>query len=260
MLRREYRDYSVFVFDGDGVLWRGESPIPGAVEAVNRLVELGKTVVLLTNNSTRSRRGYAEKLAGMGFRIPEENIYTSSYGAALHLRSRGFRKAYVVGEDGLKEEVRGMGVSVTPRGAGAIVVGLDRNFTYRKLVIATRLGLGGAYFVATNRDLLLPVEDGFLPGAGSIVASVEAAIGRRADITIGKPETHLLEMVVEDTGAGRDEMILFGDRLDTDILAARRFGIASVLVLTGVHGLEDIDRLGIEPLYVLGSVGEIFEQ
>lgn len=257
-LREECRKYRLFVFDGDGVLWRGEEPIESAIEAVKKLRKAGKTVVLLTNNSTLSRRDYRYKLRRLGVDLPLENIYTSSYGAALYLRERGTPRVYVVGERGLKEEIREAGARITWK-AECVVAGLDRRFNYNKLSIATRLIRGGACFIATNRDATLPAEHGLLPGAGSIVAAIEAASGSRAEATIGKPETYLLEMISRDFKAGRDEMIMIGDRLDTDVEAAQNFGCSSILVLTGVHGLEDLRSGAVKPTFVLRSLSEMFE-
>jgi len=257
-LREEYRRYGVFIFDGDGVLWRGEKPIQSGIRAVRKLQKAGKIVVLLTNNSTRSRRDYKSKLQKFGVDLPLRNIYTSSYGAALYLKEKGIHRVYVVGEQGLKEEIRGVGAKITWK-AECVVAGLDRRFNYNKLSIALRLISSGACFIATNRDTTLPTEQGLLPGAGSIIAAIETASGSRANVTIGKPEIYLLEMISKDFDVDKEEIIMIGDRLDTDIEAASNFGCSSILVLTGVHGLDNLRDSYVKPTFVLNNLDDLFE-
>jgi len=117
----------------------------------------------------------------------------------------------------------------------------------------------GAYFVATNRDATLPTESGLIPGAGAMVAAVEVAAGRRADITIGKPEPYLYKMVLEDLNVDPSEVLAVGDRLDTDVAGAHNAGIDSLLVLTGVAKREDIERSPVRPTYVLRDLSQVFE-
>ena len=256
-LRREFEKYRVFVLDGDGVLWRGETPISSAVEAAKALIRIGKVIVLVTNNSTVSRAGYRRRLSSLGIDLPLSRIYSSGYGAARHVSSKGYREAYVVGESGLVEELRLAGVSAS-EDAECVVAGMDRGFDYSKLARASDLVRAGAYFVATNRDATLPVKGGQIPGAGAIVAAIEVAAGRRADVTIGKPEPFLFEMVLEDLDAERDEVLAIGDRLDTDILGAHNAGIDSALVLTGIATLRDVEKSAVRPDYILKDLSELF--
>ncbi len=136
---------------------------------------------------------------------------------------------------------------------------MDRGFNYEKLRRASSLVREGAYFIATNRDPTLPTEEGIIPGAGSIVAAIEVASGRQADVTIGKPEPYLYELALNDLDANRGEVLAIGDRLDTDIEGAARAGIDSALVLTGVASLEDVKRSTAKPRYVLRSLLDMFE-
>lgn len=242
------------LFDLDGVIYRGEALLPGAVEAVLYCRSKGYATFFLTNNSTRSRRQYVEKLGTLGIECSEEEIITSGYATAQYLRSRSQgAKVFVIGEEGLREELRLAGLRLVYDGhVDFVVVGMDRNFTYKKLMKAQRSILSGAKLIATNPDATFPTEDGLLPGAGSIVAAVERATGRRA-LVIGKPKTFMLELALRRCGARAEDSVVVGDRLDTDIKAGRRAGMKTVLVLTGVTSEEEARRARgeLRPLYII---------
>jgi len=205
-------------------------------------------VLFLTNNSTRSRFSYAEALAGLGIAVMPERVITSGHLAAEWLRQReGSVGVYVVGEEGLVEELilsghRVLTISDSQK-ARAVVVGLDRALSYAKLRAAVRALLRGSLFIATNTDHLLPVEDGLDPGAGSIVAALEAAAGRKADFIAGKPNPWVVDYIVERYGIPREEILIVGDRIDTDMKLAINSGVRGLLVLTGYTREEDLEGL-----------------
>lgn len=236
----------IYVFDLDGVLYLGDTPIPYATEAVMRLQETGKQVYFLTNNSGKTRESYCDKLRQVnGLDVSVDRIYTSAYATSLYLRDH--RKAsgktvFVIGEAGLAQEledVAGLRTVTVPFQIPSseidfVVVGIDRNFTYEKLRYAHEaITRGHADFIATNRDATFPMEHGEIPGGGSIVASVATACGRDP-LTIGKPEVHAYEAILEAADAAADESVMIGDRMDTDIAIGKRVGAHTILVLTGV--------------------------
>ena len=236
---------TTYVFDLDGVMYLGDTQIPHATEAVERLRAAGKHVYFLTNNSGKTRASYCEKLKMVnGLDVPEAAIFTSAYATALYLRGRNAagKTAFVIGEAGLAAELSDVGGlkvvtvadSVDPNVIDYVVVGIDRQFTYDKLRFAhAAITRGHAQFIATNRDATFPMEHGEIPGGGSIVASVATATGV-TPITIGKPETHAYEAILEATGVKASDSVMIGDRLDTDIEVGKRAGARTVLVLTGV--------------------------
>ncbi|RLE89006.1 MAG: haloacid dehalogenase [Thermoprotei archaeon] len=256
-LKKEYSKYRLFILDCDGVVWRGENPIESAIEAVEVLREMGRRVVFMTNNATISRNDYSNKFSRMGLYVPPEDIYTSGYGAAQFLKGK-YRTTYIIGEEGLKIELESIGIRVKNE-AESVVVALDRGVTYTKIAYAAKLIRGGAYFIATNRDPTVPAEEGEIPGAGAIVAAVEVASGRRPDIVIGKPEPYLFKLILRDNPTPKEEILVVGDRIETDILGARNFGVDSLLVLTGVTKREHLKELDIRPTYVVNTLIEIFE-
>jgi len=232
----------LWILDLDGVVYRGDKLIEGAKEFVEEVRDRGEEVVFLTNNSLFTPQFYSEKLTRLGIPVEARHIYTSAELTGAYLQESGIKKVFAIGEEGLKKALlqRGIRLLETPD-VEAVVVGLDRNFHYRKLVIAYKAIEKGAHFLATNTDPTLPCEDGLLPGSGSIVASVEKATGKRP-VVIGKPEPVGIQLILKERGEGKEAFIV-GDRIDTDVLAGKRAGIKTVLVLTGVTTRAEIDKI-----------------
>ena len=233
------------LIDMDGVLFRGRTPIPRASPFVKWLEMRDLSYRLLTNNSTRTPERNAEALAAMGFDVRPDQIFTSSLATAGYLKQEGAegQNVFVVGEDGLLQALSAIGVTITktPSEAAWVVAGLDRRVTYAKLRDAAFAVQNGARFVATNSDANLPVEEGLVPGAGSLQAVITLTTNVRP-VVIGKPEALMLELGAAAIGGDRTNTAMLGDRLDTDIEAARRAGMKSILVLTGVSTEADLDN------------------
>lgn len=236
-----------FVFDLDGVVYRGEQPLPGAVDTIETLMRLGHQVYFFTNNSTLTRKSYAEKLRGMGIPADEDGIMTSGYATALYLVEKGACGAsvFVVGEEGPRHELKAVGMNLVEDGLNEkvdyVVVGLDRKFNYDTLTKAQHAIFSGAEFIATNRDATYPLEAGLIvPGCGALVAAIEVATGVKP-LLIGKPETYAMCKLLELAHASPENSVIVGDRLDTDVLVAKRIGAVSVLALTGVTTEKDLE-------------------
>jgi len=261
---------TTYIFDMDGVVNLGDSPIPGAADAIS-VLQRRALVYFLTNNSSRSRAFYEEKLARFGILTEQRFIYTSAYAAALYLASQegSGKTAFVVGEHGLAEELASAGIEPVTAAHSRpytqidyVVVGIDRAFTYDKLLYAhAALTRGHAQLIATNRDATYPTEDGEIPGGGSIVAAVATAAGREP-LTIGKPEPFALQLILTDADAKSTEAVMVGDRLDTDIAAGNHLDVATVLVLTGVttrQMAENPPNPLWRPTRIVGTLAEILE-
>lgn len=239
------RNAKAWIFDMDGVLYRGNDVLPGVKELLDALVLRERQVMMATNNSMATPEAYEQKLAKMGLEVPAEAVITSAIATREYLvrtlpPGSGI---YVIGMPALREqlfsETTFHPVQYGEEDPAAVVIGLDLGFTYDKLKAGHEALLRGARFVATNADTTLPTEAGLVPGAGSIVAALAAASGM-APVVIGKPETPMLEMAMAHMGVRPDETVMIGDRLDTDILAGYRAGTPTVLVLTGVSTREDL--------------------
>jgi len=259
--------HEAFIFDLDGCIYRGNSVIEGAPEVVEALRGKGRKVLFLTNNSTKTPRQFVEKLACMGIAANDADIMTSSIATAKYLRGRmrgrgrgmgmGRGSCYVVGEEGLCAALRSEGFELLDEGRAAeaayIVCGLDMKVTYEKLAAACVAIQNGAKFIATNADPNLPVEGGYLPGAGSIVRLIEEATGARP-LIIGKPSPRIVRMALERLGTTARKTAKVGDTLNMDIKAGRAAGLLTILVLTGAADRKAVSSSRVKPDIVLDSV------
>jgi glycerol-1-phosphatase len=250
--------YDAILLDLDGVLYRWPEPIPGAAEAVARLRGAGKRLAFVTNNASRTPEQVVERLASVGVEVASTEVVSSALATATLLAARGVRSAFVVGEEGLVEALAAEGIGAADGGAGtpdAVVVGFDRHADYDTLKDASVLVARGVPLIASNADASFPVPGGEAwPGAGALVAAIETTTGRRAEV-VGKPEAPLLERALEVAGGGRP--LVVGDRLDTDVAGASRLGWDSVLVLTGVATVADLDASSWRPTFVVDDLAGI---
>lgn len=252
--------YDVFLFDLDGVLYRGSEPIPGAAEAIDRLRALGKRVAFVTNNSSRTPEVVAEALNAVGVQAHAEEVETSALATADLLVARGVKVAFVIGEEGVREALGGVGIAIVAADAvssEAVVVGWDRQADYAKLRTACLLVERGAWLVATNADASYPAPDGRWPGTGALLAAVETTTGIRAEV-VGKPHAPILRSALVKAGGGRP--LLIGDRLETDIAGATGLGWDSLLVLTGITRREDLIGSPIAPTFVGADLSALFDE
>jgi HAD superfamily hydrolase (TIGR01450 family) len=257
----------LLLVDLDGVLYRGADPVPGVAAVLAERAAAGDDVVYVTNNSMWYRAEYVDRIKAMGAPVSADRIVSSPRATALYLREHepSIEHVLTLGASGLDREledagfrvtragdagerIRGGGVEGTDGGDGweaagrpeAVVVGLDPKIDYLRLTVASDSVRAGARFIATNRDPVYPTERAVRPGAGSIVAALEAATGVRA-ISIGKPEPYLLEEAARAVGREAADAIMVGDGLGTDIAAAVAVGARSILMLTGVTTREAAD-------------------
>lgn len=252
--------YDAFLFDLDGVLYKGSEPIPGAAEAVDRLRGLGKRVAFVTNNSSRTPEATAEALNAVGVQAQTDEIETSALATADFLLARGVAAAFVVGEEGLRQAIRGVGIALAAADAQvseSVVVGFDRQADYAKLRTASLLVQRGAWLVATNADASYPAPDGRWPGAGALLAVIETTTGIRAEV-VGKPHPPILRSALARAGGGRP--LLIGDRLETDIAGAAALGWDSLLVLTGITHRDDLVGSSIAPTFVGVDLSALFAE
>ncbi|MBA2314762.1 MAG: HAD-IIA family hydrolase [Chloroflexi bacterium] len=253
----------LLLVDLDGVVYRGLDAVPGVAAVLADRAARGDDVVYVTNNSMHYGADYITRLRAMGAPVEEDRVVSSARATAIWLREHhpAVRRVLVLGAGGLERELRDVGFDVVTAahaatragqeaidgfdaagGPDAVVVGLDPQLTYLRLAVAADAVRAGALFIATNRDPVYPTERGLRPGAGSLVAAVEATTGV-TPVSIGKPEPHLLEAAAHAVGRSPREAVMIGDGLLTDIAAARAVGCRSVLMLTGVSTLLHLDAL-----------------
>ena len=247
--------------DMDGVLWRGDTPLPGLTQLFNFLHSRSIPYMLATNNASKTPQQYQHKLAKFGVTISPETVLTSSLATAAYLKREltGQGNVYVIGGDGIRQAMHQAGFTVvddSSQPARAVVAGIDFNLTYDKLKHAVLLIQRGARFVGTNGDVTFPSEEGFYPGAGSILAAIEAAT-KVKPVTIGKPERLMFEIAVEKLGSQPERTAMVGDRLETDILGGQRAGLKTILVTTGVDNEASILQKGVQPDAIFSGIDEL---
>lgn len=243
------------LIDLDGVVWIGREPVPGSVEALRSLLGAGKRIVFVTNNPGKLPAAYAERLRELGVEVGEEQIVTAGIAVArLAAEAAGEGGGvYVIGGEPLKEMVAATGARVLEGEeaweAKAVVVSGHRGFDYGELVTAKRALERGAALFATSHDPTMPYPGGELPGTGAVLAAVETASGRRAEIA-GKPERHLFEMAREALG-GCESVAMIGDRISSDIAGGRAAGLETILVLSGTTSREEAAAADPAPDFVV---------
>lgn len=259
----DLNDIEALVIDMDGVLWEGNTPLPGLTQFFDFLRDRSMPFMLATNNATKTPGQYQQKLASMGVSVEREHILTSSLATAAYLAREFPQKGrvYVVGQEGLREAVQEAGFTVVEnhqQPVEVVVAGLDLTLSYEKLKCATLLIRRGARFVGTNGDFTFPTEEGQLPGAGSILAAIQTATGVRP-VTIGKPEALMFEIAVQQMGSDLHRTAMLGDRLETDILGGQRAGLKTIFVTSGVDDKASIKQKGIRPDVIFRGIDELVD-
>ncbi len=250
------------ILDLDGVLWRGQTLLPGVGELFAFLQQRGLGFCLASNNATLSLGDVQQRLSPLGVRLEAKHLVTSSHAAAGYVR-RAYRQppaVYLVGEAGLREALVAAGCRILENGDGAavVVVGMDRQLTWGKLVEAGLAIAAGAAFIGTNPDLTFPTERGLGPGNGAILSALEAASGR-PPVIVGKPEPHLFLEAMTRLAVPPSQALVVGDRLETDIAGGRRAGMQTALILTGASGVADLEDGTVRPDSVFADLPAFLE-
>ncbi|MGI5867953.1 MAG: HAD-IIA family hydrolase [Kiritimatiellia bacterium] len=247
------KKYTTLLLDLDGTVYAGAAEVPGAGDFIRRCEAGGIQCLYVTNRANRTRELVVEQLRSYGIPCTVESVVSTAIATARYL---GSGSAYVIGEHGLEAALLEQGIAITDDNPDAVVVSLDRQFSYAKLKAACRFIHGGAKFVATNPDACLKIEDGIVPGSGSIVAAVRTGSGKDP-VVIGKPEPLLYDMALAIGNAKKEETLVVGDNLATDIGAAVNAGMDSVLLLTGVSSREDIVPGAPAPTFIAENYAEL---
>ncbi|MCK1241756.1 TIGR01457 family HAD-type hydrolase [Streptococcus uberis] len=249
--------YKGYLIDLDGTIYKGRERIPAGERFIQRLQVQEIPYLLVTNNTTRTPQMVQDMLAQQfNIQTPLETIYTATMATVDYMKdmNRG-QTAFVIGETGLKSAISEAGYIEDKENPAYVVVGLDSQVTYDMLATATLAIAKGALFIGTNPDLNIPTERGLMPGAGSLVALLEAAT-RVKPVFIGKPNAIIMNKALDILQVKRSEAIMVGDNYLTDIMAGIQNDIASLLVTTGFTKAEEVPNLPIQPDYVVASLDE----
>ena len=236
----------LFVFDMDGTIYLGNKPFPAAIALIKRLRAEGKRVLFFTNNASHSPQFYIEKLKRLGFEPRENEIMTSGDVTIEFLKKhRSGKSVYLVGTPDLEDSFKSHGITLTDGLSADIVISsFDTTLTYEKLSRACRLIMSGAEYLSTHPDFNCPTEDGFIPDSGAISAFITASTGKTPRY-FGKPYPETMEMICSFTGISKNDAVVIGDRLYTDIAIGKKSGVTAALVLTGETTLSDLDGLDL---------------
>ncbi|MBO0778193.1 MAG: HAD family hydrolase [Ktedonobacteraceae bacterium] len=243
--------------DMDGVILRGTTLIPGAIEFIQRLREQEIPFLILTNNSLYTARDLQMRLHNMGLDVPSEAIFTSALATAQFLNSQhpGGR-AFVIGESGLTTALHDIGYILTDQTPEYVVLGETTTYSFARITLAIRFVSAGARFIATNPDVMGPGEGGIVPATGAIAALISAATGVKPYF-VGKPNPLMMRTALHTLNAHSEESVMIGDRMDTDIVAGIESGLRTILVLTGVTAREQVERFPYRPTWIRESIAEI---
>jgi 4-nitrophenyl phosphatase len=244
-----FENIKSLILDMDGVLWRDNAPIGDLPAIFARIRQRGLSVVLATNNATKTVDEYLEKLSGFSVKLEPMQIVTSA-GATVHVLAKRFPHGgpvYIIGENGLRQDLQAGGFTPIDNPAEepnqkplAVVAGMDRSVTYTKLRWATLYIRSGVPFYGTNPDRTFPTPAGLVPGAGATLAAIQAATDMEP-IVIGKPSPYMLELALERLGTKPEQTLVVGDRLETDIAGGQAAGCKTAVVLSGVSTREQAE-------------------
>lgn len=248
------------LIDLDGTMYHGTRMIEGGNEFLKKLDEKGIEYLFLTNNASRTPKQAAEHMNKMGYHgIKPEMFYTSAMASVDEVkRISDRRRVFMIGEEGLKQALCEAGFQLVEEDADFVFVGLDRQADYRRYSLALRQLKKGAVLVGTNDDLILLSEEGVNVGNGTIVRMLETC-SAQSSLKIGKPSSIILKSALKAAGWKKDEVIIVGDNLETDILCGILGGVQSALVLTGISTKEDCDRLNIYPDIIVHELSELLD-
>jgi NagD protein len=248
-----------FICDMDGVIYHGNKVLPGVVEFVEWLQSENKAFLVLTNSSERTPRELHEKLKRMGVDVGVEHFYTSALATAAFLKSQTHGgSVYVIGQTGLVNALYDAGFTMNDIDPDYVVIGESWEYTYSKMIRAVHHVRHGARLIGTNPDVTGPVEGGIIPATGALMAPIELSTGCKA-YYVGKPNPLMMRHAMRTLNMRREETVIIGDRMDTDIVAGIESDIMTVLVLSGVTAPEDIKQFAYRPDIVLDGVGDIIK-
>lgn len=259
MLTARYRG---FVLDLDGTVYLGEELLPGSRETIAALRDSGARVLYLTNKPLESSSSYADKLTALGLPTDPNDIVTSLDALIGYMIDRHPSASVLcVSEPLVATTIKAAGFEIVDpdraEEASAVVVAFDRTFDYAKLHAAFKAVRNGAVIVATNPDRFCPTRDGGLPDCAAMLAAVEACTGERAEAIVGKPSAQMMDTILRRLDLPPHQVLMVGDRLETDVAMARQAGVDAALTLSGATTAQEAARADPPPTYVLNNLGDL---
>jgi NagD protein len=251
------KNKKAFISDMDGVIYHGNRLLPGVPEFVDWLKRENKKFLFLTNSSERTQKELQEKMHRLGIDVEPDVFYTSALATANFLANQKPRgTAFIIGEAGLINAMYNAGYTMNNVNPDYVVVGDTRSYSFEKIEQAVNLVLKGAKLIGTNSDVTGPVENGIIPATRALMAPIELSTGREA-YYVGKPNPLMMRIALKKLGCSREDSIIIGDRMDTDIIAGIESEIDTLLVLSGISTIKSADKFPYRPHYILEGVNEL---
>jgi 4-nitrophenyl phosphatase len=256
---QQLKGKKLFVLDMDGTFYLGDTILDGSLDFIRKIRDVKKQFLFFTNNASKTAADYCRKLNKMNCNVQKSNILTSGNVTIEYLHKK-YRNSsvYLVGTPLLKKSFIDNGINIVEKAPDIVVVSFDTTLTYQKILKACRFIQKGAQFVATHNDFNCPVEEGFMPDCGAICALITASTGVKPRF-LGKPFNETIEMISSVTGYSKNDMVIIGDRLYTDIAMGVRNGVTAILVLTGETKKSDLKYSKVQPDFVFSSIKEIIQ-
>ena len=256
------KDKKLFLLDMDGTIYLDDYLFDGTLAFLDYVKQIGGKYMFLTNNSSKSVDKYTEKLSKLGIKSEASDFLTSTNATILYLNKQNYKKIYAFGTTSFKEQLKDAKLPITDKledDIDCLCMGFDTELTFQKLEDACILLGRGVDYIATNPDWVCPTWYGFVPDCGSVSQMLFNATKRMPKF-IGKPQPEMINLAVEKSGFTKEEAIMFGDRLYTDIASGVNAGITTVFVLSGEGTLEDLEKSDVKPTYVYKDIKEYYDQ
>ena len=246
-----------FIIDMDGVIYHGNMLLPGVTEFLGWLENSGKKYLFLTNSPERTPKELHEKMQRLGINVGEDHFYTSALATASFLSNQKPNgSAYIIGDAGLIHAMYSVGYTVNNVNPDYVVVGDTHSYNFEKIELAVNLVIRGAKLIGTNPDVSGPVENGITPSTKALIAPIEIATGKKA-YYVGKPNPLMMRIALKRLGVKREDAIVIGDRMDTDVICGLESEIDTLLVLSGISDRKTIDQFPYRPQYILSGVKDL---
>jgi NagD protein len=256
-IKEQIKSKAGFIIDMDGVIYHGNKLLPGVLDFLKWMEDSGKNFLFLTNASQRTPKELQEKLERLGIRVGEEHFYTSALATAGFLASQKPNgSAYIIGDAGLIHALYSIGYTTNNINPDYVVVGDTNSYNFEKIEVAVNLVIKGARLVGTNPDISGPVETGITPSVKALIAPIEIATGKEAYF-VGKPNPLMMRIALRKLGVRREDAVVIGDRMDTDIRCGLESEIDTVLVLSGITSRNEIDNYPYRPRYILNGLADL---
>ena len=254
------KNIDLFLLDMDGTIYLDNDVFDGTYELLDKIKKENKRYIFLTNNSSKDKKAYLEKLHMLKIDANDENIFTSGMAMGMHLnKNYKNKKVYLVGTNHLKRELESYNINLVDDNPDIVLVGFDMELTYEKLEKACEYIDNGALFLATNTDFVCPIKNKrYIPDCGSICILIENATGKKPKF-IGKPEPDMINILLDKYNIKKERCAMIGDRVYTDIASGFNAKVNTICVLSGESNLDTIDKSDIKPDFVFNSIKDLID-